>query len=1581
MRDTDSSHLVIRLRAVAFASVLAVLASTMVVASGASAAAEACAAGQNTVACENSKPGSPSSEWDIAGAGDESIQGFSTDISVDLGHRVDFKIDTDASAYTIDVYRLGWYDGDGARKVATLTPSAPLPQQQPACASDPSTLLYDCGTWAVSASWDVPSDAVSGVYVARPARADTGGASHIPFVVRDSTSTSDIVFQTSDTTWHAYNRYGGANLYNGANGRAVKVSYNRPITTRGDVEGRDYLFANEYPMIRFLERNGYDMSYISGIDTDRHGDLLTNHRTFLSVGHDEYWSGAQRANVEAARDQGVNLAFFAGNEVYWRTRYEPSIDGTSTDYRTLVCYKETWSGAKTDPSAEWTGTWRDPRFSGGGGRPENELVGTAYMVNDADLAIKVPAAEGRLRFWRDTAVADQAPGSVATLAPHTLGYESNEDLDNGFRPAGLVRLSETVGDVPEYLQDYGQVVAPGTTTHHLTTYRAPSGALVFSAGTIQWAWGLDTYHDGVVAPVDRSMQQATVNLMADMGAVADTLMDVLTVPQPSTDETPAAATITAPAAGTTMQNGDQVIVTGTASDVGGRVAAVEVSLDGGDTWHPATGRESWSYEGVVHGQGEVELLARATDDSFNLQPDPTSVAVAVSCPCTLFGNEVPSGPPAADTSATELGVRVVVEESGWIEAVRFYRGAAGGDSFPVTLWSEDGSVLASATAGPVTAAGWVTVPLPAPVRVTPGTEVVASYHAPQGGYSFEPGRFYSPGVLAPPLRAPASVATEGNGVYKSGRGFPTNSYQASSYWVDVVFTDVDSIAPTVSTQTPLAGSSSVPVATPVTVELSEPVDPGSVELTVSSGAAMAAVAGTTVVEESRSTVRFTPASPLSEGTTYTVSVTATDLADNPMVPATWTFRTVQPDPEPGVCPCSVWPDSYRPTLETSDDGASVELGLRFVTEHDGEVVGVRFFKGVGNTGTHTGSLWSDGGALLARATFTDESSTGWQQVQFDQPVTVEAGVPYVVSYRAPHGGYSYDAALLEAGEVVRSPLTAMWRGGRYTYGAGFPAQGSSTSYAVDVVFTPAPGGPVVGRTVPQDGASSVPSDQVLSALLDSPIRPGEGEVTLESGDGDVVPGTTSVVASSRTVTFTPEVGLSASTTYQATLTEVRSTTGDVLAPYTWSFTTTGTCPCSLFETSTRPVVEDTGDTEAVELGVRVVPDVAGSVSAVRFYQAGRAPGAYEATLWSAGGDALAVGQVQVDAAGWHEAEFAEPVQVTPGQVYVASYLAPSGRYPVTKSTFATPVSNGPLSSAPGANGVYRYGGGFPTQGAPNASSYLVDVVFVAGEAPPVVEGVRVSGVDPVAGAGTVPVDRPVTVSLSEPVLPSQVAIGLSSGGAAVPGTVEAVDAQTVRFVPAAALAPSTQYQASVNVSAVAGGPPSDELAWSFMTASAPGTPGQCPCSVWDDGTVPAVASVDDPGSVELGMRFSLDAPVRATAVRFYRGPANSAPQSVSLWSQSGDLLATAPATGLSSSGWQTVALATPALLSTGQTYTVSYRAGQGGYSYSASTFASGSVVVPPLYADGAVYTYGSGAPTAQSGANYWVDVVVERVTG
>lgn len=652
----------------------------------------------NSIVQENSLPGAPPTEWDINSWGDPTIQGFGHDISINRGEIIFFKIKTDSDNYRIDIYRMGYYSGNGARLVDTIQPTVPLPQSQPDCFSDPTTRLYDCGNWAVSASWQAPDDAVSGIYFARLVRQDSQSASwradnsptppaerppaephaygalgfgklanplreprasHIYFIVRDDESHSDIVFQTADTTWQAYNRYGGHSTYaemdpaypriHGKPNRAHKVSYNRPFETR-HYRAVNMVFNAEYPFVRWLEKNGYDVTYTTGLDSARRGELIQNHRLFLSVGHDEYWSLEQRQHVEAARAAGVNLAFFSGNEVFWKIRWELSIDGQDEPYRTMVTYKETHDDAKIDPHPElWTGTWRDGRsFNPEGAQPENALTGTIFTVNAwRNDPLVVPAAYGKLRFWRNTDMAKLEEGESAVLLRGLLGHEWDEDLDNGFRPAGLFRLSETTIDNVWYVQDHGSVFDSGTATHHLVLYRHESGALVFGAGTVQWSWGLDGHHDtetgvppervnpeltrvgvDLMAP-DKNIQQATVNLFADMGVQPTTLQTDLVPAAASTDVTAPSSTILTPETGATLPL-SPIQIHGTAQDAEGQVAGVEVSVDGGQRWHPAKGRDNWHYIWQPSTAGKYTILCRAVDDSGNLERPLTAVSVQIT---------------------------------------------------------------------------------------------------------------------------------------------------------------------------------------------------------------------------------------------------------------------------------------------------------------------------------------------------------------------------------------------------------------------------------------------------------------------------------------------------------------------------------------------------------------------------------------------------------------------------------------------------------------------------------------------------------------------------------------------------------------------------------------------------------------------------------------------------------------------------------------------------------------------------------------------------------------------------------------
>src|SRR5919202_3145504 len=502
----------LRRLAIAGATVVAALAAL-----GASPARSVAACG-NPVACENALPGTDPATWEVDGAGDPTIQGYATSMSTNVGGTVSFKIKSATSNYRIDIYRLGWYGGAGARLVQSDVAHTGT-GSQPACLTQASTGLVDCGNWSVSATWTIPSTAVSGVYIAHLKRNDTGGTSQIVFVVRDDSSHSAIVLQTSDATWEAYNTYGDGNgeqslytcsdlcppgnpsTYQGA----FKVSYNRPFHTAEDDSGRSWLFTGaEYSMIRFLEANGYDVSCVSGSDVQSRGTLLKNHRLFISSGHDEYWSAGQRSSVEAARDAGVNLAFFTSNLMFWKTRWETSTDGSNTPDRTLVSYKDTHFASPQDPVA-WTGTWRDPRFTTPAqNTPENAVTGQSFVVNSGTSRITVPAAYKSLRMWRNTSA------GALTLAPQTLGYEWDVDADNGYQPAGEFDLSSTTVSGLELFTDYGSTTKlGGTATHNLTMYRAPSGARVFGAGTVQWAWGLDDFNPS--ANPEPNMQKATLN--------------------------------------------------------------------------------------------------------------------------------------------------------------------------------------------------------------------------------------------------------------------------------------------------------------------------------------------------------------------------------------------------------------------------------------------------------------------------------------------------------------------------------------------------------------------------------------------------------------------------------------------------------------------------------------------------------------------------------------------------------------------------------------------------------------------------------------------------------------------------------------------------------------------------------------------------------------------------------------------------------------------------------------------------------------------------------------------------------------
>ncbi len=265
------------------------------------------------------------------------IEGYASAVSLNRGEDIKLYVNTKEPTYTIEILRIGWYGGRGMKSMGTPVTRNGMAQAPPVM--DTASGLIECD-WQdpyllhVPASND-PTVWPSGMYVAKLTAGTTGKQNYIIFVVRDDQRPSDLLFQASVTTYQAYNDWGGRSLY--STPRASKVSFNRPYLHG---HGTGHFIYWELSMVQYLEKEGYDVSYTTDVDTHERGNLLSLHKGFLSVGHDEYWTWRMRDNVEAARDNGVNIAFF------WR--FERGVIGKSglipvqlrgIRIDTIICYK------------------------------------------------------------------------------------------------------------------------------------------------------------------------------------------------------------------------------------------------------------------------------------------------------------------------------------------------------------------------------------------------------------------------------------------------------------------------------------------------------------------------------------------------------------------------------------------------------------------------------------------------------------------------------------------------------------------------------------------------------------------------------------------------------------------------------------------------------------------------------------------------------------------------------------------------------------------------------------------------------------------------------------------------------------------------------------------------------------------------------------------------------------------------------------------------------------------------------------------------------------------------------------------
>jgi hypothetical protein len=470
--------------------------------------------GVRTIAEENALPGSP--DWRItrpALVGE--IAGYAGQVSVQRGEPLDVYVSTSqqGAKYEADVYRMGWYGGAGARVVRSIRNVDgenqgrwdPLRgvQDCKSCKLDPATLLLEAN-WKRSLQIKVDKDWVSGYYLVRLHELKTDTAAYVVFIVRDDGSPAPILVQASTNTWQAYNTWGDASLYGsfGADRkyiaktrRAYRVSYDRPydMTMRDEKNyGAGDFFSWEYNFVRWSESRGYDMTYTTNVDVSLRGDELKQHRMFISLGHDEYWTKQERDAIEAARDAGVNVAFFAGNEGYWQGRIEDSTAGVKA--RVLTVYKDATLDpqARTNPK-ETTILFKDPPVS----RPQSLLSGLAYGSNTTpDYQPWRPASTESWIFADTGIVSGQS-------FPGIVGYEYDHMAVPSERPPGLTFVGSS--SVNGFL---------GSDTAVSSLYQAPSGATVFDAGTVAWAWGLDDFgHEKRGAFADDRLRHVTANII------------------------------------------------------------------------------------------------------------------------------------------------------------------------------------------------------------------------------------------------------------------------------------------------------------------------------------------------------------------------------------------------------------------------------------------------------------------------------------------------------------------------------------------------------------------------------------------------------------------------------------------------------------------------------------------------------------------------------------------------------------------------------------------------------------------------------------------------------------------------------------------------------------------------------------------------------------------------------------------------------------------------------------------------------------------------------------------------------------
>ena len=522
-----------------------------------------------------------------------------------------------------------------------------------------------------------------------------------------------------------------------------------------------------------------------------------------------------------------------------------------------------------------------------------------------------------------------------------------------------------------------------------------------------------------------------------------------------------------------------------------------------------------SYTVTVNGAGGItDVAGNPMAGSFT-----SSLATIPQIDYSIWTNTAePAVASVEDTNSIEVGMKFQSAVSGYITGVRFFKGCFDKGVHIGNLWTTNGTLLASVTFSNETFAGWQSQAFAAPVPVSPNTTYVVSCFKPLGGYPSDVGYFAGSAYTNYPLYALADGQSGGNGLYaySASSTFPNQSFQAENFWVDVTFDPGNTLV--ITTPSLPDGILGVPYSTNLTASggtlpyhwaLINGSLPSGLNLNTNSGA----ITGTSTTTG-----------------TFNFTVQASDAS----MPVEIATRSLSLNIQPLPSNVTIFPASAVPGVPDSGPDSSVELGVKFRTDVPGFVTGIRFYKAAANTGAHLGDLWTTNGTLLNSATFSGETASGWQQVNFALPVPISANTVYVASYHCNNGHYSADDNYFLNSGVDNPPLHALANGvsgpdGVYAYGSGsiFPNQGfNADNYWVDIAFTsdlgiilPAQTNRVINElttlTVTNTALdTAIPTNTLVYALTVTSLGTGSGE----SGNSSV---TNASISTNGVISWTP----------------------------------------------------------------------------------------------------------------------------------------------------------------------------------------------------------------------------------------------------------------------------------------------------------------------------------------------------------------------------------------------------------------------------------------------------------------------------